>query len=157
MSMAFSPVPSARDIDCGVGVLLRNADGRFAAIKRSDTGKVQLPAGFLQEGENPGEASADDSPQASPDEHQAAARELEEETGIRVDPKDLVPIHVTSTSRARRYVFFALPPGKPYRQGTPLTPDEGEPVWSDADTLRRTHRTNPAAFDAWDRLFPVAT
>lgn len=156
MSAAQSEEGTPKDINYGVGVILKGIDGLFAGIRRADNHKTQLPAGFLREGDQPGE----DAPEgalivASEHEYLAAARELLEEVGIEVDCKDLVPIHVTSTSRSRRYVFFALKPGAPYKLGTPTTPEEGEPVWTMAETLRASHRTNAAAFDKYDALFPA--
>lgn len=145
-----------KDINFGVGVILRNNDGRFAGVLRSDNGKIQLPAGFLQEGDTPGEDVPEGEPiSASEHEYRAAMRELEEETGIIVNRDDLLPIHVTFTSRSKRYVFFALKPGAPFTTGVPTTPEEGELVWTNAETLRKTHRTNAAAFDKYDALFPA--
>lgn len=140
------------DTNVGVAVLLRREeDGLFAGFKRSDNGRIQLPAGFLQSVET----DTNDAEHVCEDEQEGAARELLEETGIKVNPKDLILIYVTSTRRSPRFVFFALPPGKPFAREEPLTPEEGELVWTRDEVIRATHPANAAAFEAWEKHFSV--
>ena len=129
----------AKDTNVGVGVLVTNEQGQFATIQRSDNGRIQVPSGFVQEGES---------------EVAAAIRELQEETGIEVLPEDLEELHVTSTTRSPRYVFFSVKPGTSFVIRERTTPDEGQFLWSEADAFRNTHRTNAAALEAWNARYP---
>ncbi|MHB8449927.1 MAG: NUDIX domain-containing protein [Mycobacteriales bacterium] len=73
--------PHFRDPKVGVGVVVRDGDGRLLLVQRDiepERGRWALPAGFLD---------ADESPQA------AAARECREETGLEVAVGDLLGLY----------------------------------------------------------------
>ena len=62
--------------------IVRDAEGRILLARRAlepDQGKWDLPGGFMDEGEHP---------------RAAAIRELREETGLEIDPLDLVAVEV---------------------------------------------------------------
>ncbi len=92
-------------------------DGKFLAIKRRDNGHWELPGGVLEPGET---ASA------------GVVREVEEETGLVVEPVRLSGVYQNMTRDILALVFLA-------RQvaGEPRTSDESVQVdWLTADQVR---------------------
>jgi ADP-ribose pyrophosphatase YjhB (NUDIX family) len=108
----------------GAVVLVRDeaTDGRMVLVRQPPGRSWSLPAGLLKRGELPAAG---------------AARELYEETGIRVDPADLVPGQPNAIVHHRGrwvdVVFHARVPGN-----VTLTPDGAEVLevaWHRLDEL----------------------
>lgn len=68
-------------------------DGRILLIRRADDGTWGLPAGFSDPGETPAET---------------AARETEEETGLAVEPLDLVGVYAREAGEHHPHGFVSL-------------------------------------------------
>lgn len=73
-------------------VLLRNQEGEFLVVKEQESGKWELPGGKIEGDEN---------------RFEAATRELEEETGIRIeDFRDVVRIEVEDEQCVNCWIVF---------------------------------------------------
>jgi 8-oxo-dGTP pyrophosphatase MutT (NUDIX family) len=70
----------------GAVVLLRNPDGRLLLLRQPPGAGWSLPGGLLDRHEEPADG---------------ALRELEEETGLRLSPDQLVPAHPSAVVTAR--------------------------------------------------------
>lgn len=98
-----------------VAVYIKGEDGKVLAVSRGkDTNDMNLPGGHVEAGENL---------------EFAAARELEEETGILV--RDLYPVHseVTNTGKYLT-IFFA-----PVWRGKIRSSEEGITSWVDPEMI----------------------
>lgn len=74
----------------GVSVVLATKDGKALVGRRRDTGKFTVPGGHLNEGEDP---------------RIGAARELEEESGIKVDPKKMKKVREMSIEKKGIHLY----------------------------------------------------
>ncbi|MFG2643558.1 NUDIX hydrolase [Streptomyces sp. NPDC048370] len=96
------------------GAVVRE-DGRLLAIRRADNGTWELPGGVLELTEAPEEG---------------VAREVWEETGIRVEVEELTGVYKNTTRGIVALVFRCKPSGGKERTSTEstavewLTPDE---------------------------------
>lgn len=74
-------------------VLVRNEDGEFLVVKERESGKWELPGGKVDKDE---------------DRFEAATRELEEETGIRIESfEDVVRVEVEDEVCVNCWILFA--------------------------------------------------
>ncbi|MCA1711487.1 MAG: NUDIX domain-containing protein [Actinobacteria bacterium] len=88
-------LPHHRDPKVGVGVVLRDDQGRLLLVQRDvdpERGRWALPAGFMD---------ADETPQ------QAAARECREETGLDVEVGELIGLYPAGAGTAFFLAFSA--------------------------------------------------
>lgn len=76
-----------------VGVVLLPVDEGILVIRRSDTGKLALPGGYLEHGESWQEG---------------IARELYEETGIRISSQEIALYDAKSTQNGSLILLFGL-------------------------------------------------
>ncbi|WP_435969578.1 NUDIX hydrolase [Streptomyces sp. Qhu_M48] len=96
------------------GAVVRE-DGRLLAIRRADNGTWELPGGVLELAEAP---------------EQGVAREVWEETGIRVEVEELTGVYKNTTRGIVALVFRCKPSGGEERTSTEstavewLTPEE---------------------------------
>ncbi|MFE5713257.1 NUDIX hydrolase [Streptomyces sp. NPDC056501] len=96
------------------GAVVRE-DGRLLAIRRADNGTWELPGGVLELAEAPEEG---------------VAREVWEETGIRVEVEELTGVYKNTTRGIVALVFLCKPSGGEERTSTEstavewLTPEE---------------------------------
>ncbi|MEU4277637.1 NUDIX domain-containing protein [Streptomyces tanashiensis] len=96
------------------GAVVRE-DGRLLAIRRADNGTWELPGGVLELAEAPEEG---------------VAREVWEETGIRVEVEELTGVYKNTTRGIVALVFRCTPSGGEERTSTEstavewLTPEE---------------------------------
>lgn len=96
------------------GAVVRE-DGRLLAIRRADNGRWELPGGVLELAEAPEEG---------------VAREVWEETGIRVEVEELTGVYKNTTRGIVALVFRCKPSGGEERTSTEstavewLTPEE---------------------------------
>jgi 8-oxo-dGTP diphosphatase len=84
-----------RDPKVGVGVVVRDDEGRLLLVRRAGAparGLWSLPAGFVDAGEDP---------------RVAAAREAREETGLEVEVGDVVGCWADGSGRASFFLAFA--------------------------------------------------
>ncbi|MFE5595928.1 NUDIX hydrolase [Streptomyces sp. NPDC056549] len=91
-------------------------DGRFLAIRRADNGAWELPGGVLELGETPQEG---------------VAREVWEETGVRVKVGDLTGVYKNITQGVVALVFRCTPCGGSERPSAEST----AVVWLNSDEV----------------------
>lgn len=110
---------------CAVAVLARNPEGRFAtvaSVKRE--GKIGFPAGGVEFWETPFEA---------------AARELEEETGLKASPSELIFLEATLIGGQDMVGYFWAP----WYSGELQSSEEGIAAWSRPEVLLGEHGAYP--------------
>ena len=103
-------------------------DGKILLARRFNTGYsdgfYQMPSGHVEEHEYPSEA---------------AIREMKEEVGVDIEPKDLIPIHIShriNTNSAGDYVDFFFKTSKWSGEIRIAEPDKcDELIWVAMDDL----------------------
>ncbi len=121
--------------------MIRGKDGRVLVLDRvkNDWGGLTFPGGKVEAGESL---------------VLSACREMKEETGLTIEPRDLIPcgvVHWAHRESGKRYLEFL------YRaetfQGTPHAgTEEGKIFWMDEAELLRSDRLS-ANFDLYLPLF----
>ncbi|HEY2577474.1 MAG TPA: NUDIX hydrolase [Streptosporangiaceae bacterium] len=105
----YAGLPS---MHAAAAALITDPDGRVLIVKPNYRDHWQLPGGVLEHGEPP---------------HEGCAREVEEETGLRIVPRQLLVLDWVppGEERPRPFVFFVFEGGE-IATGTEITVQEEE-------------------------------
>lgn len=111
---------------------MKNREGRFLAVKDRESGKWELPGGKIESGE---------------DRFEAASRELEEETGIELAPRefrDVVRVEVESSGKVNCWLLFA---GEAEVNVELYREELSDSRWVTAGEFREMDWRRPAGYD----------
>jgi 8-oxo-dGTP diphosphatase len=133
-SSATEQAPALHSVSVSAAVL--DERGRFLVIQRSDNGRWEPPGGVLELGESI---------------HDGLAREVEEETGLRVEPQALTGVYKNMQRAIVALVFRCRVVGGQPRAGAEccrlswVDADELASLMADAYAVRLTDALDPGS------------
>ena len=137
-----SPLPPGPTHQVGVGAVVSNRAGQLLLVQEAvgpAQGRWKLPTGLCEANEDVG---------------QAAAREVREETGLAVSPKEVLAVrHSHGFHRGVSDVFFCVR-CEVIDEGAVLTPQAGEIARVEWRPVSDAH---DAATPAWRRIYQIAS
>ena len=137
-----SPLPPGPTHQVGVGAVVTDRAGRLLLVQEAvgpAQGRWKLPTGLCEANEDLGEA---------------AAREVREETGLAVSPKEVLAVrHSHGFHRGVSDVFFCVR-CEVIDEGAVLTPQAGEIARVEWRPVSDAH---DAATPAWRRIYQIAS